>query len=338
MVVVMEKHAEETKIEAVMAELTRRGFDVHRSTGSDQTVLGVVGDVAAVDPRDFEVLDGVQEVVRISEPFKLSSRSFKRDSTVIEVNGCRIGGKDVVVMAGPCTIENEKQIFETARSVARAGAKVLRGGAYKPRTSPYAFQGLGIEGLKMLRAAGREFGMATVSEVMEIGQIETALEYVDIIQIGARNMQNFNLLSAVGQVRKPVLLKRGMSATIQEWLLAAEYVMSGGNYQVILCERGIRTFETYTRNTLDISAIPVVQKLSHLPIIADPSHATGRRDKVMPLARACVAAGADGLLIEVHVEPEKALCDGSQSLYPEQFAQLMDELRIIVPAVRRTLP
>jgi 3-deoxy-7-phosphoheptulonate synthase len=322
----------------VVAVLIRRGFDVHRSTGTDHTVLGVVGDVASVDVREFEVLDGVQEVLRVSEPFKLSSRSFKRENTVIDVNGCQIGGKDVVVMAGPCTIENEKQVFETARAVARAGAKVLRGGAYKPRTSPYAFQGLGIEGLKLLHAAAREFGMANVSEIMEIGQIETALEYVDIIQIGARNMQNFNLLTAVGQLRKPVLLKRGMSATIQEWLLAAEYVMSGGNYQVILCERGIRTFETYTRNTLDISAIPVVQKLSHLPVIADPSHATGRRDKVVPLARACVAAGADGLLIEVHVEPEKALCDGPQSLYPEQFAQLMDELRIIVPAVGRTLP
>lgn len=338
MVVVMEKSAEEAKIEAVVAVLIRRGFDVHRSTGTDHTVLGVVGDVASVDVREFEVLDGVQEVLRVSEPFKLSSRSFKRENTVIDVNGCRIGGKDVVVMAGPCTIENEKQVFETARAVARAGARVLRGGAYKPRTSPYAFQGLGVEGLKMLHAAAREFGMSTVSEIMEISQIETALEYVDIIQIGARNMQNFNLLTAVGQVRKPVLLKRGMSATIQEWLLAAEYVMSGGNYQVILCERGIRTFETYTRNTLDISAIPVVQKLSHLPIIADPSHATGRRDKVVPLARACVAAGADGLLIEVHVEPEKALCDGPQSLYPDQFAQLMDELRIIVPAVGRTLP
>jgi len=338
MFVVMEKDAGETMIEVVMAALTRHGFDVHRSTGSDQTVLGVVGDIASADIREFEVLDGVQEVVRVSEPFKLSSRSFKRESTVIDVNGCRIGGKDVVVMAGPCAIENEKQLFETARSVARAGAKVLRGGAYKPRTSPYAFQGLGVEGLKLLRAAGREFGMATVSEVMDISQIETALEYVDIIQIGARNMQNFNLLSAVGQVRKPVLLKRGMAATIQEWLLAAEYVMSGGNYQVILCERGIRTFETYTRYTLDISAIPIIQKLSHLPIIADPSHATGRRDKVMPLARGCVAAGADGLLIEVHVEPDKALCDGPQSLYPDQFAQLMDDLRLIVPAVQRGLP
>ena len=338
MVIVMEKHTEESKIEAVVATLIKRGFDVHRSTGADQTVLGVVGDVASIDQREFELMDGVQEVVRVSEPYKLSSRTFRRQNTVVQVNGCKIGGKDVVVMAGPCTIENERQLFETARAVARAGAKVLRGGAYKPRTSPYAFQGMGVEGLKLLQAAGREFGLATVSEVMEISQIESALQYVDILQIGARNMQNFNLLSAVGQVRKPVLLKRGMSATIQEWLLAAEYIMSGGNYNVILCERGIRTFDTYLRNTLDISAIPVVQKLSHLPIIADPSHATGRRDKVMPLARASVAAGADGLLIEVHVEPEKALCDGPQSLYPEQFVELMDELRIIVPAVRRTLP
>jgi 3-deoxy-7-phosphoheptulonate synthase len=337
MVIVMEKHAPEEKIEKVVAELSGRGFDVHRSTGHDQTVLGVVGDVASLDQREFELMDGVQEVVRVSEPYKLASRTFRRENTVVEVNGSKIGGKDVVVMAGPCTIENEKQLFETARVVARAGAKVLRGGAYKPRSSPYSFQGMGVEGLKLLRAAGKEFGLATVSEVMEISQIETMLEYVDILQVGARNMQNFNLLSAVGQTRKPVLLKRGMSATIQEWLLATEYIMSGGNTKVILCERGIRTFETYTRNTLDLSAIPVVHKLSHLPIIVDPSHATGLRDKVMPMARAAVAAGADGLLIEVHVEPEKALCDGPQSLYPEQFVELMDELRIIVPAVRRTL-
>lgn len=337
MVIVMGKHAAEEQIERVVSGLSGRGFDVHRSTGSGQTVLGVVGDVATLDQREFELMDGVQEVVRVSEPYKLASRTFRRENTVVEVNGCRIGGKDVVVMAGPCTIENEKQLFETARAVARAGAKVLRGGAYKPRTSPYSFQGMGVEGLKLLQAAGREFGLATVSEVMEISQIDAALEYVDILQIGARNMQNFNLLAAVGQTRKPVLLKRGMSATIQEWLLATEYVMAGGNYKVILCERGIRTFETYTRNTLDLSAIPVVHKLSHLPIIVDPSHATGLRDKVMPMARAAVAAGADGLLIEVHVEPEKALCDGPQSLYPEQFVELMDELRIIVPAVRRTL-
>jgi 3-deoxy-7-phosphoheptulonate synthase len=248
-----------------------------------------------------------------------------------------IGGDEVVIMAGPCTIENEHQMFETARRVARSGARILRGGAYKPRTSPYAFQGMGVDGLKLLRAAGDENDMATISEVMEISQIEKMVEYVDILQVGARNMQNYNLLSALGQTRKPVLLKRGLSATIQEWLLAAEYIMAGGNYDVILCERGIRTFETYTRNTLDISAIPVIHHLSHLPIIADPSHAVGRRDKVMPLARAIVAAGGDGVLIEVHHDPDKAVCDGPQSLYPDQFARLMDELRIIVPAVGRRL-
>jgi 3-deoxy-7-phosphoheptulonate synthase len=337
MVIVMEKHTAETNIERVMAELVTRGFDVHRSTGTEQTVLGVVGDVAKIDSREFELFDGVQEVVRISEPYKLSSRTFHREKTIVKVRGVEIGGTDVVIMAGPCTIENEKQVFEIAKRVARSGARVLRGGAYKPRTSPYAFQGMGVEGLKLLRAAADENRMATVSEVMEISQIEGMLPYVDILQVGARNMQNFNLLSALGQIRKPILLKRGMSATIQEWLLASEYIMNGGNYDVILCERGIRTFETYTRNTLDISAIPVIDKLSHLPIIADPSHATGRRDKVMPLARAIVAAGADGVLIEVHNDPDHALCDGPQSLYPDQFARLMDELRIIVPAVGRRL-
>ncbi|HYI07850.1 MAG TPA: 3-deoxy-7-phosphoheptulonate synthase [Thermoanaerobaculia bacterium] len=337
MVIVMQKHAPEASIEHVVAELSQRGFDVHRSTGSDQTVLGVVGHVETIDPREFELFDGVQEVVRVSEPFKLSSRTFKRENTVVKARGVEIGGDKVVVMAGPCTIENEEQMFETARAVARAGARVLRGGAYKPRSSPYAFQGMGVEGLKLLRAAGDETNMATVSEVMEISQIEGMLEYVDILQVGARNMQNFNLLSALGQVRTPILLKRGMSATIQEWLLAAEYIMSGGNYDIILCERGIRTFETATRNTLDIAAIPVLNKLSHLPVIADPSHAVGRRDKVMPVARAIVAAGGDGLLIEVHHDPEKAVCDGPQSLYPEQFTRLMDELRIIVPAVGRSI-
>src|SRR6185436_19481441 len=287
--------------------------------------------------REFELFDGVQEAVRVSEPYKLTSRTWRREKTVVNARGVEIGGDRVVVMAGPCTIESEHQLFETARRVARSGARVLRGGAYKPRTSPYAFQGMGVEGLKLLRAAGDETNMATVSEVMEIGQIDKMLEYVDILQVGARNMQNFNLLAALGQVRRPVLLKRGMSATIQEWLLAAEYIMAGGNYDVILCERGIRTFETYTRNTLDISAIPVIHKLSHLPIIGDPSHASGRRNKVAPLARAIVAAGGDGVLIEVHHDPEKAVCDGPQSLYPEQFARLMDELRIIVPAVGRTI-
>ena len=337
MVIVMEKHTEEHNIEHVVEKLIIRGFDVHRSTGTDQTVLGVVGHVDTIDPREFELFDGVQEVVRVSEPYKLTSRTWKREKSIVKARGVEIGGAEVVVMAGPCTIESETQLFETARRVARSGAKVLRGGAYKPRTSPYAFQGMGVEGLKLLRAAGDETNMATVSEVMEISQIEGMLEYVDILQVGARNMQNFNLLSALGQIRKPILLKRGMSATIQEWLLAAEYIMAGGNYNVVLCERGIRTFETATRNTFDISAIPVIEKLSHLPIVGDPSHATGRRDKVMPLARAVVAAGGDGLLIEVHHDPEKAVCDGPQSLYPDQFARLMDELRIIVPAVGRSI-
>jgi 3-deoxy-7-phosphoheptulonate synthase len=337
MIIVMQKHAPEPHIEHVMGELITRGFDVHRSTGADQTVLGVVGRVDTIDPREFELFDSVQEVVRVSEPYKLTSRTFRPHKTIVNARGVEIGGDKVVVMAGPCTVENETQMRETGRRVARSGARVLRGGAYKPRTSPYAFQGMGVEGLKLLRATGDEFDMATVSEVMEISQIEGMLDYVDILQVGARNMQNFNLLSALGQVRKPILLKRGMSATIQEWLLAAEYIMSGGNYDIILCERGIRTFETYTRNTFDISAIPVIDKLSHLPIVGDPSHATGRRDKVMPLARAIVAAGGDGLLIEVHHDPEKAVCDGPQSLYPDQFARLMDELRIIVPAVGRSL-
>jgi 3-deoxy-7-phosphoheptulonate synthase len=337
MVIVMQKHTGEANIERVTAELVRRGFDVHRSSGSEQTILGVIGHVDTIDPREFELFDGVQEVVRISEPFKLSSRTFRPEKSVVNVRGIPVGGDQVVVMAGPCTIESETQVFETARRVARAGARILRGGAYKPRSSPYAFQGMGVPGLKILRAAADELNMATISEVMEISQIEGMLPYVDILQVGARNMQNFNLLSALGQIRKPVLLKRGMSATIQEWLLAAEYIMSGGNYDVILCERGIRTFETATRNTLDISAIPVINKLSHLPIIADPSHAVGKRDKVMPLARAIIAAGADGLLIEVHHDPDKAVCDGPQSLYPGQFARLMDELRIIVPAVGRKL-
>lgn len=337
MIIVMQKHAAEPSIERVVSELISRGFDVHRSTGADQTVLGIVGRVDTLDQREFELFDGVQEVVRVSEPYKLTSRTFKREKSVVRARGVEIGGDRVVVMAGPCTIESETQLFETAKRVARAGARVLRGGAYKPRTSPYAFQGMGVEGLKLLRAAGDMHDMAVVSEVMEISQIDKMLEYVDILQVGARNMQNYNLLSALGQVRKPILLKRGMSATIQEWLLAAEYIMAGGNYDIILCERGIRTFETYTRNTFDISAIPVIDKLSHLPIVGDPSHAVGRRDKVMPVARAIVAAGGDGLLIEVHHDPEKAVCDGPQSLYPDQFARLMDELRIIVPAVGRNV-
>jgi 3-deoxy-7-phosphoheptulonate synthase len=277
-------------------------------------------------------------VHRISAPYKLVGRPFRPGGTIVRLpNGVQVGGKEVVVMAGPCSVESREQIFTSAELVSKAGAKVLRGGAFKPRSSPYTFQGLGLDGLKLLREAGDQFGLMVISEVMEISQIELMLPFVDILQVGARNMQNFNLLRELGKVRKPVLLKRGIAATIEELLLSAEYIMSGGNYNVILCERGIRTFETYTRNTLDISAIPIVHKLSHLPITSDPSHGTGLRDKVAPMACASVAAGADALLIEVHPSPDEALSDGAQSLFPEQFAELMEQLRMIAPAVGRSI-
>jgi len=276
-------------------------------------------------------------VLRISEPYKLASRTFKPDSTVITIGDVRIGGEEVIVMAGPCSAESEAQVEATTAAVKRAGAKILRGGAFKPRSSPYSFQGLGEPGLKMLRAAADRHDLLLITEVMEIAQIELIEKYAHILQVGARNMQNFSLLRELGKSRTPVMLKRGISATIEEWLLSAEYILAGGNTQVMLCERGIRTFESYTRNTLDISAIPVVQKLSHLPIIVDPSHGTGRRDKVASMARAAVAAGADGLLIEVHCDPDHAQSDGAQSLFPSQFEQLMAELRVIAPAIGRSI-
>src|SRR6185503_1976366 len=310
--------------------------DVHRSSGATRTVLGVVG-ANKVDPGLIGILDGVHEVLRISEPYKLASRTFKPEDTVFSVGEVRIGGEEVVVMAGPCSAETEAQVEATAAAVKRAGAKVLRGGAFKPRSSPYSFQGLGEPGLKMLRAAADRHDLKLITEVMEIGQIEVVERYSDIFQVGARNMQNFSLLRELGRTRKPVMVKRGISATIEEWLLSAEYVLAGGNTDVMLCERGIRTFESYTRNTLDISAIPVIKQLSHLPIIVDPSHGTGRRDKVAPMARAAVAAGADGLLIEVHCDPDHALSDGAQSLFPGQFDRLMAELRIIAPAIGRSI-
>jgi 3-deoxy-7-phosphoheptulonate synthase len=336
-VVVMEERASEEQIERVIAHLVEMGLAVHRSTGVSRTVLGAVGGTHAVDPAQIEILDGVHEVLRITEPYKLASRTFKPEGTIVPVGEVRVGGEEVVVMAGPCAAETEEQVARTASAVKRAGAKVLRGGAFKPRSSPYSFQGLGEEGLRMLRSAANQHDLKLVSEVMDLTQIEVVDRYADIFQVGARNMQNFTLLRELGHARKPVLLKRGISATIEEWLLSAEYVLSGGNTDVILCERGIRTFESYTRNTLDISAIPVVKKLSHLPILVDPSHGTGRRDKVMPMARAAVAAGADGLLVEVHSDPDRALSDGAQSLYPDQFDQLMAELRIIAPAIGRRI-
>jgi 3-deoxy-7-phosphoheptulonate synthase len=336
MIVAMQETATEEQIQHVIERLIAMGFEVHRSTGEHQTVLGAVGERREFDIRDIEVLSGVGEVHRISSPYKLVARTFRPEGTIVKFsNGVNIGGEEVVIMAGPCSVESREQIFAVAESVAGFGAKFLRGGAFKPRTSPYSFQGLGVDALKLLRDAGDKFGLLVISEVMEISQIALMLPYVDVLQVGARNMQNFNLLRELGKARKPVLLKRGIAATIEELLLSAEYLMAGGNYEVIVCERGIRTFETYTRNTLDISAIPIVKKLSHLPIVADPSHGTGRRDKVAPMGRAAVAAGADGLLVEVHNCPDKALSDGAQSLYPEQFAQLMDQLRMIARAVGR---
>jgi len=334
MVVVMEERASEEQIQDVISQLLEMGFDIHRSTGALRTVIGAVGGTQG-DPRLLELKPGVHEVLRISEPYKLASRTFKPETTVITIDDLRIGGDEVVVMAGPCSAETEEQVEASAAAVKRAGAKVLRGGAYKPRSSPYSFQGLGEEGLRMLRGAADRHGLKLVSEIMDLSQLDTIQKYADILQVGARNMQNFSLLKELGRARTPVLLKRGISATIEEWLLSAEYVLAGGNMQVMLCERGIRTFESYTRNTLDISAIPVVQQLSHLPVLVDPSHGTGRRDKVAPMARAAVAAGADGLLIEVHHDPDHAMSDGAQSLFPSQFDRLMAELRIIAPAIGR---
>jgi len=338
MIVAMQESSSEDQIQHVIDQLVRMGFEVHRSTGARQTVLGGVGAPHDFDTREVEMMPGVQEVHRITAPYKLAGRNFRPEGTVVKFsNGLEIGGKKVVVMAGPCSVESREQLFAVAELIGKAGARALRGGAFKPRSSPYSFQGLGVEGLKLLREAGDRFKLLVVSEVMEISQIELMMPYVDIFQVGARNMQNFNLLRELGKVRKPVLLKRGIAATMEELLLSAEYLLSGGNYDIILCERGIRTFETYTRNTMDISAIPIIHKLSHLPMTADPSHGTGRRDKVAPMARASLAAGADALLIEVHHQPDKALSDGAQSLYPEQFAKLMDELRIIAPAVGREI-
>ena len=338
MVVVMSQEASEEQIKHVIERLTALGFDAHRSSGAERTVIGAVGgNVEVVDPRELEVLEGVKEVFRISKPYKLVSRSFRTENSVISVGDAKIGDEPVVVMAGPCSIESEEQIHKVAAIVAKAGARVLRGGAFKPRTSPYSFQGLGGEGLRYMREAADAHGLGTVSEVMDASQVELMSEYVDIFQIGARNMQNFALLKALGRSSKPVLLKRGLAATIEDMLMSAEYILAGGNHEVILCERGIRTFETALRNTFDISAIPVVQQVTHLPIIADPSHATGFRDKVTPMARAAVAAGADGLMVEVHHDPERAMSDGPQSLFPDQFEELMGQLHQIARTIGRTI-
>jgi 3-deoxy-7-phosphoheptulonate synthase len=338
MIVAMQETATEEDIQGVIERLVQVGFNVHRTTGAIQTVLAGVGTPSHFDHNDFKLLAGVADVVRISSPYKLAGRGFRPEGTIVRFpNGVEVGGDEVVVMAGPCSVESREQIFTVAEQVKSAGASFLRGGAFKPRSSPYSFQGMGLEGLKLLKEVGDRTGLLIVSEVMEIAQIDLMLPYVDVFQVGARNMQNFNLLRELGLVRKPVLLKRGIAATIEELLLSAEYILSGGNYDVMLCERGIRTFETYTRNTMDISAIPVVKKLSHLPMLADPSHGTGLRDKVPPMALASVAAGCDGLLMEVHPNPDKAFSDGAQSLFPDQFEKLMDKLRLIAPVVGRSV-
>jgi 3-deoxy-7-phosphoheptulonate synthase len=338
MIVAMREHATEEEIQNIVARLTDIGFNVHRTTGVEQTILAGVGTPGIFDVKDFELLPGVAEAHRISSPYKLAGRGFRPEGTIVRFpNGVSVGGNELVIMGGPCSVESREQIFLSAAQVKTAGGQFLRGGAFKPRSSPYSFQGMGLEGLKLLREAGDATGLLIVSEVMEISQIELMLPYVDVFQVGARNMQNFNLLRELGHVRRAVVLKRGMSATIEELLLSAEYILAGGNYDLMLCERGIRTFETYTRNTMDISAIPVIHKLSHLPILGDPSHGVGRRDVVPPMAKAAVAAGADGLLIEMHPNPDKAVSDGAQSLFPEEFEKLIEELRVIAPAVGRKL-
>jgi len=333
MVIIMEKDVNEKLIEDIIKKLDDKGFDIHRSTGIDHTLLGVIGNTNSLDIRDILLMKGVADAYRITAPYKLVSREFKKDDTVFSIKGVEFGGDETIVMAGPCSVESREQIMTIAEKVAKAGAKVLRGGAYKPRSSPYSFQGLGEKGLEYMREAADKFNLLMITEVMDKEKIDIVNEYTDIIQVGARNMQNFTFISALGKTDKPVFLKRGISATIEEWMMSAEYILSGGNKNVIFCERGIRTYETYTRNTMDISAIPVVQKLSHLPIFADPSHGTGIRSKVIPMARASVAAGAHGLMIEVHHDPDKALSDGAQSLYPDQFEDLMKQIRIIAEVI-----
>ncbi|HZK11318.1 MAG TPA: 3-deoxy-7-phosphoheptulonate synthase [Atribacterota bacterium] len=335
MIIVMNGKTNDSDVEKVIEKLYELGHKVHISRGERRIILGVIGNVENLASVPFYAFNGVEEIIRILKPYKLASREFKEFDTIIKVKEVTIGGKEIIVIAGPCVVEDENQILETARNVKALGAKILRGGAFKPRTSPYSFQGLGEEGLKLLAQAGEETGLAVVTEVMSVNQIDLIAEYTDIFQVGARNMQNYVLLKELGKLKKPILLKRAMSATIEELLLSAEYILSQGNYEVILCERGIRTFENYTRNTLDLSAVPALKELSHLPVIVDPSHATGRWRLVSPMAKAAIAAGADGLIIEVHPDPKSSLSDGAQTLRFDTFTQLMKEIRPIIQAVGR---
>lgn len=337
MVIVLEKNVTDSQLENIIKHLEDFGFSIHKSTGDEQIVLGAIGVKPEFDIRKVKILDGVADVFRITEPFKLASRTHKSEDTILKIKDIDIGGNEVIVMAGPCSIESEEQIFKLAKIVSKAGARVLRGGSFKPRTSPYSFQGLGEEGLKLMRKAADENNLLMITEVLEINHIPLVEKYTDIFQVGARNMQNFSLLREIGKATKPVMLKRGLAATIDDLLMSAEYILVNGNEQVMLCERGIRTFETNTRNTFDVSAIPVIHTRSHLPVVADPSHATGMRDKVLPMARAAVAAGCDALLIEVHHDPENALSDGPQALLPEDFNILMKQVREIAEVIGRKI-
>jgi len=337
MLVVMRQDATQAEIDAVVERIRSLGLTPHAIPGAQRVAIGITRNKGGLDPATFEVLPGVGEAIRVSQPFKLVSREVKAEDTVIDVGGARIGGPELAVMAGPCSVESREQILEAAHAVKRAGAKFLRGGAFKPRTSPYEFQGLGEAGLKMLAEAREQTGLKVVTEVMDADDLPMCLEYADVLQVGARNMQNYSLLRRLGGAGKPILLKRGPSATIREWLMAAEYVVSSGNYQVALCERGIRTFETMTRNTLDLNAVPVLKALTHLPVIVDPSHGIGLRAHVAAMARAGIAAGADGIIVEVHPCPEKALSDGQQSLTPAEFEELMRQARVIAGALGRAI-
>lgn len=332
MLIIMRQGASSEEVEKVQLFIEKRGFNAHISVGELHTVIGAVGG-KVIDPRDIELLAGVSEVIKITSSYKLVSRVFQPEDTVITVNGVKFGGNNLGLIAGPCAVENYEQMDKTAEQLKKSGVRILRGGAFKPRTSPYAFQGLGEEGLEIIRAVADKHKMAVTTEIIDPSQIPLFEKHVDIFQVGARNMQNFNLLKELGQIRKPVMIKRGLAATFEEWLMSAEYIMAGGNREVMLCERGIRTFERITRNTLDLSAIPVIKKVSHLPILIDPSHGTGLRDKVEPMSRAAVAAGCDGLIIEVHHDPDNAICDGAQSLYPSQYEKLYHDIKKIAPIV-----
>jgi 3-deoxy-7-phosphoheptulonate synthase len=336
-VVVLEKNITDSQLENIIQRLEDFGFSVHKSTGDEQIILGAIGVKPEFDIRKVRILDGVSDVIRITEPFKLASRTYKKEDTILKIKDVEIGGNEIIVIAGPCSVESEEQIFKLAEIVSGAGAKILRGGAFKPRTSPYSFQGLGEEGLKMMREAADANNLLMITEVLEINHIPLVEKYTDIFQVGARNMQNFSLLREIGKASKPAMLKRGLAATIDDLLMSAEYILVNGNEQVLLCERGIRTFETTTRNTFDLSAIPVIHKRSHLPIAADPSHATGMRDKVLPMARAAVAAGCDALMVEVHHDPENALSDGPQALLPEDFSVLMKQVSAIAEVIGRKI-